>query len=100
MRVTVTPGIPQGTVRVPASKSVAHRYLIAAAFTPGETRLRDLPDNADIRATLRCLRAMGAAIRQDGTGATICGRVPGGFPPDAVAACCSRSPCCSRRAPG
>ena len=44
MRVTVTPGIPQGTVRVPTSKSVAHRYLIAAAFTPGETRLRDLPD--------------------------------------------------------
>ena len=87
MRVTVTPGIPQGTVRVPTSKSVAHRYLIAAAFTPGETRLRDLPDNADIRATLRCLRAMGAAIRQDGTGATICGRVPGGFPPDAVADC-------------
>ena len=35
MRVTVTPGIPQGTVRVPTSKSVAHRYLIAAAFTPG-----------------------------------------------------------------
>ena len=87
MRVTVTPGIPQGTVRVPTSKSVAHRYLIAAAFTPGETRLRDLPDNADIRATLRCLRAMGAAIRQDGTGATICGRVPVGFPPDAVADC-------------
>ena len=27
MRVTVTPGIPQGTVRVPTSKSVAHRYL-------------------------------------------------------------------------
>ena len=26
MRVTVTPGIPQGTVRVPTSKSVAHRY--------------------------------------------------------------------------
>ena len=78
MRVTVTPGIPQGTVRVPTSKSVAHRYLIAAAFTPGETRLRDLPDNADIRATLRCLRAMGAAIRQNGTGATICGRLSAG----------------------
>ena len=35
MRVTVTPGIPQGTVRVPTSKIDAHRYLIAAAFTPG-----------------------------------------------------------------
>lgn len=80
MRVTITPGIPQGSVRVPTSKSVAHRYLTAAAFTPGETHLRDLPDNADIRATLRCLRAMGVGIRQDGTEATVCGRTPGEFP--------------------
>lgn len=93
MRVTILPGIPQGEVRVPASKSVAHRYLTAAAVTPGETRLRGLPDNADIRATVRCLRAMGAEIRQEESDTLVRGCDPADFPvpADAPHADCGES---------
>lgn len=87
MRVTIQPGIPCGSVRLPTSKSIAHRYLIAAAFTPGLTHIRNLPDNDDIRATVRCLRAMGVDVRQDGTNAFVQGRNPCRLPETVVADC-------------
>lgn len=65
MRVTIEKSIPYGEVRLPTSKSMAHRYLIAAAFTKGRTVIDCLPDNRDIRATVRCLRAMGVQITLD-----------------------------------
>lgn len=73
MRVTVSPCVPSGEVRLPTSKSMAHRYLIAAAFTPGETVIHGLPDNCDVRATLRCLRRLGADIEQRGETAKVRG---------------------------
>jgi len=68
MNVTVFPGWLQGRVTAPPSKSHVHRLLIAAALCEGETVLRCPGENADIVATLRCLRALGANIirREDG----------------------------------
>ena len=52
-----------GTVRVPPSKSMAHRTLIAASLTDrGSSVIRNLGDSQDIRATRRCLTALGARI--------------------------------------
>ena len=52
----VRPGQLAGTVRVPPSKSMAHRTLIAAALTDrGSSVIRSLGDSQDIRATRRCL---------------------------------------------
>lgn len=62
MRVVIGQSIPHGMVQIPTSKSIAHRYLIAAAFSAGHTVIRGLPDNADIRATLGCLCKMGARV--------------------------------------
>lgn len=76
MRVTVSPCVPRGEVRIPTSKSMAHRYLIAAAFTPGETVIDGLPDNCDVRATLGCLRSLGADIEQRGETTVLHGRAP------------------------
>ena len=54
-----------GTVRVPPSKSMAHRTLIAAALTDrGSSVIRSLGDSQDIRATRRCLTALGARIEE------------------------------------
>ena len=39
MNVTIQPGPRQGRVRIPASKSQAHRLLICAALGEGETEL-------------------------------------------------------------
>ena len=66
MTVTVQPGARWGRVRVPASKSQAHRLLLCAALGEGETELLCGGLSADIRATVECLRALGAGIRQEG----------------------------------
>ena len=57
--MTLRPGPRQGVVALPASKSHAHRVLIAD-FLAGCTRLLDdaAEDCADILATKRCLRAL------------------------------------------
>lgn len=73
MRVEIGRCVPQGSVRVPSSKSIAHRYLIAAALTRGTSVIRGLPDNLDVRATVDCLRRMGAEIEIDGETATLNG---------------------------
>ena len=66
MNVTIQPGPRQGRVRIPASKSQAHRLLICAALGEGETELLCSGLSADIRATMECLKALGAGIRQGG----------------------------------
>ena len=60
-----------GTVGAIASKSHAHRLLIAAALSDGETYV-DCPDTSeDIEATARCLRAMGCGVIRDAAGYAI-----------------------------
>ena len=49
-----------GTARVPASKSIAHRALLLAALAEGRSELHPVPDADDVRATLACIRALGA----------------------------------------
>lgn len=59
------PGALRGVVRVPSSKSISHRLLIAAALARGESRVRGVDPSEDIRATLRVLAAFGARITQE-----------------------------------
>ena len=66
MNVLITPAKLAGTVRVPASKSAAHRLLISAALADGPTAVRVSALNRDIEATLNCLAALGAGIERDG----------------------------------
>ena len=68
MNQTVSPGPRTGSVRIPASKSQAHRLLICAALGAQPVVLRCDGVSADIAATARCLRALGADITDDGTG--------------------------------
>lgn len=65
MNVVVTPSKLAGIVRVPASKSAAHRALIAAALSDASTTVRIGALNRDIEATISCLRALGAGIAQN-----------------------------------
>lgn len=63
MRAVVHPGAAGGGVRVPSSKSIAHRALLAAALAEGETVLEGLDRSEDLRATANAARSFGAAIR-------------------------------------
>lgn len=73
MTVRILRGTACGRVTAPASKSVAHRYLIAAALARGESRLLGLTPSEDVLATCDGLRALGSEIRTDGTIAVVTG---------------------------
>ena len=62
MDLQITPKKLSGPVTPPPSKSQAHRLLIAAALSGGISVLRGLADSEDIRATRRCLAALGAGM--------------------------------------
>ncbi len=63
MRVEINSvGELAGRVRLPSSKSAAHRALIAAAISSGTSRLNSIDMSKDIAATIEGLRALGAQI--------------------------------------
>lgn len=68
MKATVSASKIQGEVQAIASKSVAHRYLIAAALADKEVFVGCHSVSEDILATANCLRAMGAGVirKKDG----------------------------------
>ncbi len=68
MNMNLAPGHRSGSVRVPASKSQAHRLLICAALGTGETRILCDEISRDIAATIACLRALGAEFDADTKG--------------------------------
>ena len=65
MNFVISPGARTGAVRIPASKSQAHRLLICAALGKNPVTVRCDGRNADILATAACLRALGAKITDE-----------------------------------
>ncbi len=55
----------QGIVSAPPSKSMAHRYLIGAALSGENCTLSGVEYSEDILASIDCLRALGADIKND-----------------------------------
>ncbi len=49
---------------VPPDKSITHRALMLAPLARGETRIENFLDSATTRATLNCMRALGADIER------------------------------------
>lgn len=62
MRISLSFKEPKGKIKAIASKSVAHRLLICAAFADKPTKIRCEETNNDIEATAACLNALGASI--------------------------------------
>lgn len=65
MNITITPSKLKGQVRIPPSKSLAHREIICASLSEGESRIENLAYSDDIIATIRCMRALGACIKDN-----------------------------------
>ena len=63
----------KGTISAPASKSEAHRRMICAGLTKGATTLDGFMDSADMAATARCLKALGAKIEREEDRLTVTG---------------------------
>ena len=68
MTRTITPGTRTGCVRIPASKTQAHRLLICAPLGKEATEIVCDGISADIAATAKCLNALGAKIEETETG--------------------------------
>ncbi len=62
MKVRLTPVKLSGSIPAISSKSDAHRLLIAAALSDRETEIVCNVLSEDIRATARCLAALGAEV--------------------------------------
>ncbi len=79
--------VPAGHVCAPPSKSMAHRLLICAALSPGETVVENLAWSADIRATVAALEALGAQVETGAAHACVRGVSPPFTPPGAPVDC-------------
>ena len=75
-----------GKVTCPASKSAAHRELIASALADGDSVLICNGISKDISATIGCLRSLGADIRTEGELIRV--SPIKGIPNEAVLDCC------------
>ena len=71
MLARITPAPLAGTVPAIASKSMAHRIIIASALANGVTHVICNTTCADIDATIRCLTALGAMIEPAADGFTV-----------------------------
>ena len=64
MNILLTTSNASGSVRAIASKSMAHRLLICAAFADTPTTVICNETNNDIEATVGCISALGAKIKR------------------------------------
>ncbi len=58
--VKFSPFVPNGTVNVPPSKSDVHRAIICAAMARGISKISPVALSNDIKATIGCIKALGA----------------------------------------
>lgn len=60
--IKLSPCKLKGEVKVPSSKSVGHRAIIAASLAKGKSVVRNLNMSEDIEATIECMRKLGTEI--------------------------------------
>ncbi len=69
----------QGTIHLPADKSISHRAAMFAALHSGESIIRNFSNAADPHSTLQCLRQLGVSIEVDETQVIVEGVGRNGF---------------------
>ncbi|MBR6553203.1 MAG: 3-phosphoshikimate 1-carboxyvinyltransferase [Clostridia bacterium] len=72
MNIVIHPSKAEGELRAIPSKSYMHRALICAALADKPTALYCPESNRDIQATVECLVALGAEIKENGGVYTVC----------------------------
>ncbi|HBL40522.1 MAG TPA: 3-phosphoshikimate 1-carboxyvinyltransferase, partial [Ruminococcaceae bacterium] len=71
MNRTVKPSVLNGTIAIPASKSMAHRSLICAALSDCPTQIICSTVSQDIEATANALCTLGATIQRTESGFSV-----------------------------
>lgn len=71
--VCIQPGVLNGTVSMPPSKSVAHRAIICASLAQGVSVLHPIALSNDILATMNAMQQLGAVMTLAGDTLTVDG---------------------------
>ena len=67
MNVTIEKSTAYGEISAPPSKSMAHRYIICAALANGESVISNVDFSEDIKATIDCIKTLGADVKVEGS---------------------------------
>ena len=86
MNIQIQPHKLMGTVRIPSSKSIAHRMLICASLSKGTSEISGISFSKDIEATISVMKAFGAEFSTDGNTVSVTGIKE--RPEKALADCC------------
>ncbi len=62
MRITIQPSKLKGTLQVVSSKSLSHRYIIAAGLASGTSIIKNVLDSDDLTATKNALSSLGVTF--------------------------------------
>lgn len=79
MRVIFKSGNGKGEFSAPPSKSMAHRLLICAALSEDVSEIENISLSEDIKATLECIKTLGAEVEVRESSAKIQGISPKDF---------------------
>lgn len=71
MNIRITPKVLRGCVEAPASKSFAHRYIVAAMLSDDNTLININAFSDDILKTLSCVTALGGKYVRNGNCVTV-----------------------------
>ncbi len=85
-RVVIVPKKLSGSLTVPPSKSAAHRFLICASLSSGESRIENVDLSQDISATISAARALGCEMTETENG-FLCKRGEACFEEEALIDC-------------
>lgn len=66
MKVKIYPGKASGEIKLPPSKSMAHRAIICASLASGKSHIKNIAYSDDIVATIEGMRKLGANISASG----------------------------------
>ena len=85
MQVTINKSTANGIVKAPASKSMAHRYIVSAGLSKGENTVTNVDFSEDIKATLNCIESLGAKVEKGDDYAKIAGVIK--YPEETIFNC-------------
>ena len=73
MKVRIQPSPCGGTVKIPPSKSMAHRAVICAALAQGTSVIENIAYSEDVKTTLLGMEQLGATVERGEHSVTITG---------------------------
>ena len=76
MKIRIEKTAYSGEISAPPSKSAAHRRLICAALASGKSVIHGISESEDMKATLDCIKALGAEVDINGDTVTVIGCDP------------------------